>query len=37
MKNLKVWNKPSIEVVQIRAAQAGAFNATDGQHTHRSV
>ena len=37
MKMLKIWNKPTIEVAQLRSAQAGAFNATDGKMTHRST
>ena len=35
--NRKSWIKPSIEVVTIRSAQAGAFSTTDAKHTHRSL
>ena len=33
----KIWNKPSIEVVQVRSAQAGSFHTTDAKLTHRST
>ena len=36
MTNLKVWNKPSIEVAQIKLAKGGSFSTSDLQHTHRS-
>ena len=37
MTQRKLWTKPSIEVAQIRSAQAGAYSTTDGAHTHRSL
>ena len=37
MTKQKMWVKPVIEVAQVRAAQAGAFNATDARMTHRST
>ena len=32
----KVWNKPTLEVAQLRSAKAGMFNVTDAKATHRS-
>ena len=34
--NRKVWTKPTIEVAQINAAQAGMFSSTDNKATHKS-
>ncbi len=34
--NRKSWTKPTIEVAQINAAQAGHFSTNDDKATHRS-
>ncbi len=36
MMNRKSWIKPTIEVAQIAAAQAGSYTTTDDKSTHRS-
>ena len=33
---IKVWSKPVVEIVAIKAAQAGGFSTNDAKHTHRS-
>ena len=36
MKTLKIWNKPSIDVAQVKLAKAGHFTVTDDSMTHKS-